>query len=83
VLCCAVQDPEADSPSLAQEVWGLPFSSPLGLAAGFDKEGRAVGGMLDLGFAFVEVGSVTPLPQQGNPRPRLFRLGEDQAVIVS
>ena len=54
----------------------------MGLAAGFDKEGKAIGGMLDLGFAFVEVGSITPIAQPGNPKPRLFRLEEDCAVIV-
>ncbi|CAM9533394.1 unnamed protein product, partial [Ectocarpus fasciculatus] len=75
------QDSDLEDPVLGQTVWGMRFSSPLGLAAGFDKDGRAVGGMLDLGFSFVEVGSVTPLPQPGNPRPRLFRLEADDAVI--
>ena len=72
-----------DNLLLTQVIWGLNFSSPVGLAAGFDKDGCAIGAMLDLGFAFVEVGSVTPLPQTGNPRPRMFRLVEDQGVIVS
>eukprot|EP00604_Paraphysomonas_vestita_P003931 CAMPEP_0174823888 /NCGR_PEP_ID=MMETSP1107-20130205/28438_1 /TAXON_ID=36770 /ORGANISM="Paraphysomonas vestita, Strain GFlagA" /LENGTH=336 /DNA_ID=CAMNT_0016048295 /DNA_START=266 /DNA_END=1272 /DNA_ORIENTATION=+ len=60
---------------------GLSFSNPIGLAAGFDKNGIAIGGLLDLGFSFVEVGSVTPKEQPGNPKPRVFRLSEDNAVI--
>jgi len=62
-------------------VFGLPFPNPIGLAAGFDKHGEAVDGMLKAGFGFVEIGSVTPLPQQGNAKPRVFRLMEDKAVI--
>ena len=62
-------------------LWGKQFSNPVGLAAGFDKDGVAVDGMLKTGFGFVEVGSVTPKPQPGNPKPRLFRLVEDQGVI--
>ena len=62
-------------------VWGKRFSNPLGLAAGVDKHGEAFQGMLELGFGFVEVGSVTPEPQPGNPRPRVFRLQQDRAVI--
>jgi dihydroorotate dehydrogenase len=61
--------------------FGLSFPSPLGLAAGFDKNAEVPGAMLGLGFGFVEVGTVTPRPQSGNPRPRLFRLAEDQGVI--
>ncbi len=53
----------------------------MGLAAGFDKQGEAVDGLLKMGFGFVEVGSVTPLPQDGNPKPRVFRLKQDKAVI--
>ena len=60
---------------------GSRFPNPVGLAAGFDKNAEAVDAALALGFGFVEVGSVTPLPQPGNPRPRLFRLAEDEAVI--
>lgn len=60
---------------------GRRFQNPVGLAAGFDKHGEAVDGLYRLGFGFVEVGSVTPQPQDGNPRPRVFRLPEDQAVI--
>ena len=67
--------------SLETEVAGLRFPSPVGLAAGFDKDGEVPDAMLSLGFGFVEVGTVTPRPQQGNPRPRLFRLAEDEAVI--
>jgi len=59
----------------------LVFPNPVGLAAGFDKDGVAIKGMMELGFGFVEIGSVTPLPQPGNPKPRMFRLTEDRAVI--
>lgn len=72
---------EADDPALAVELWGRRFANPVGLAAGFDKDARAPVQALALGFGFVEVGSVTPRPQAGNPRPRLFRLTEDRAVI--
>jgi dihydroorotate dehydrogenase len=67
--------------SLKTTVAGLTFPSPVGLAAGFDKDGEVACEMLSLGFGFVEVGTVTPLPQQGNARPRLFRLARDKAVI--
>ena len=67
--------------SLATNVAGLRFPSPVGLAAGFDKDGEVPDAMLSLGFGFVEVGTLTPRPQQGNPTPRLFRLAEDEAVI--
>jgi len=67
--------------SLASEVAGLRFPSPVGLAAGFDKDAEVPDALLSLGFGFVEVGTLTPRPQDGNPRPRLFRLVEDQAVI--
>ena len=63
------------------EVAGLTFPNPLGMAAGFDKDGEAPDALLGRGFGFVEVGSITPRPQAGNPRPRLFRLAEDGAVI--
>ena len=72
---------EADDPLLATRVWNLSFANPIGLAAGFDKDADVMDAMLALGFGFVEAGSVTPLPQPGNPKPRLFRLTEDQAVI--
>jgi dihydroorotate dehydrogenase len=71
----------ADDSRLATEALGLSFSNPLGLAAGFDKDGEVPDAMLKLGFGFVECGTVTPRPQAGNPRPRLFRLREDAAVI--
>jgi dihydroorotate dehydrogenase len=71
----------ADDPILATRVWGRDFANPLGLAAGFDKNGEAPDALLRLGFGHVEIGSVTPQPQPGNPLPRLFRLTEDRAVI--
>jgi dihydroorotate dehydrogenase len=70
-----------DDPILATRVCGLEFPNPVGLAAGFDKDARVPDAMLSFGFGFVEVGSVTPRAQLGNPRPRLFRLVEDRAVI--
>ena len=77
----AVGRAEPDDPVLAVELWGRRFANPIGLAAGFDKDARAPVQALRLGFGFVEIGSVTPRPQPGNPRPRLFRLSEDRAVI--
>lgn len=74
-------DRAADDPVLATEVFGCRFRNPVGLAAGFDKDAVAVLPLMLLGFGFVEVGTVTPRPQPGNPKPRLFRLEEDQAVI--
>jgi dihydroorotate dehydrogenase len=70
-----------DDPRLAIRTLGLTFPNPVGLAAGFDKDGEAIAGCLGLGFGFVEAGGVTPLPQSGNARPRLFRLDGDEAVI--
>jgi dihydroorotate dehydrogenase len=70
-----------DDPILEQCLWGLRFANPVGLAAGFDKHAEVPDALLDQGFSFVEIGGVTPLPQPGNPRPRLFRLTEDEAVI--
>jgi dihydroorotate dehydrogenase len=73
---------EISSPSnLAISCFGLNFQNPLGLAAGFDKNAEVPDAMLAMGFGFVEVGTVTPRPQEGNSRPRLFRLSEDRAVI--
>ena len=69
------------APSLHTTVAGLNFPNPVGLAAGFDKDAEVPDAMLGLGFGFVEVGTVTPKPQAGNPKPRLFRLEEDRAVI--
>ena len=67
--------------ALTTQCLGLDFPNPLGLAAGFDKNAEVPDAMLDQGFGFVEIGTVTPRPQAGNPRPRLFRLTEDEAVI--
>lgn len=66
---------------LERSVMGLPFNNPVGLAAGFDKDGKHIAGLACLGFGFIEVGTVTPQPQAGNPRPRLFRLPADRALI--
>jgi dihydroorotate dehydrogenase len=73
--------PFADPPALAVEACGLKFPNPLGVAAGLDKDGLVFAPLLRLGFGFAEVGTVTPRPQPGNPRPRLFRLEADEAVI--
>jgi dihydroorotate dehydrogenase len=70
-----------DHPALAMQVFGRRFGNPIGLAAGFDKNAEATPALMRMGFGFVETGSVTPLPQPGNPRPRIFRLTEDRAVI--
>ncbi|XP_016919377.1 dihydroorotate dehydrogenase (quinone) [Apis cerana] len=70
-----------DPTSLAIDVWDLKFKNPVGMAAGFDKQGEAIEGLHKIGFSFVEIGSVTPKPQEGNSKPRLFRLLEDNAVI--
>jgi dihydroorotate dehydrogenase len=73
--------PAKDDKRLAMRVFGLNFSNPIGIAAGFDKNAEIPDALLRAGFGFVEVGTITPLPQRGNPRPRLFRLDADQAVI--
>ena len=73
--------PPPDDPVLEVNLWGLTFANPVGLAAGFDKNAEVVGPALKLGCGFMEVGGVTPKPQAGNPKPRLFRLEADQAVI--
>ncbi len=67
--------------NLAKEVFGINFKNPVGLAAGFDKNAEYVAAMSNLGFGFIEVGTVTPLPQPGNDKPRMFRLPKDQALI--
>jgi len=77
----AGRDAGTDDAVLATECLGLRFRNPVGLAAGFDKDAVAVLPLMRLGFGFVEAGTVTPRPQPGNPRPRLFRLAEDAAVI--
>ncbi|UAB79589.1 quinone-dependent dihydroorotate dehydrogenase [Erythrobacter sp. SCSIO 43205] len=72
---------DATNSMLQTEVAGLTFPNPVGVAAGFDKDAEVPDALLALGFGFTEVGSITPRPQAGNPKPRLFRLTEDQAVI--
>lgn len=71
----------ACDPALEQTLWNLRFPNPIGLAAGFDKNAEVIGPAFHLGFGFVEVGTVTPKPQSGNPKPRIFRCPEHQAVI--
>lgn len=76
--------PRRDAPdpvSLGVRLWGLDFPNPLGIAAGFDKDARVPDAVLDMGLGFAEVGTVTPQPQEGNPRPRVFRLISDRALI--
>ncbi|KAL7749858.1 Dihydroorotate dehydrogenase (quinone), mitochondrial [Sorochytrium milnesiophthora] len=75
------KDRQADDPALQVEIWGKKISNPVGLAAGFDKHAEAIDGMFDVGFGTVEIGSVTPKPQPGNAKPRMFRLYEDKACI--
>jgi dihydroorotate dehydrogenase len=77
----APRPPAVSDARLRCEIWGLPLANPLGLAAGFDKNAEVADAMLGLGFGLVEVGTVTPRPQPGNPRPRMFRLPSDGAVI--
>ena len=78
---CLWPSPPPSSPALAVMLWGRRFPSPLGLAAGFDKDARRLNGPALLGLGFGEVGTVTPRPQPGNPKPRLFRLHRDRALI--
>ncbi len=70
-----------DDPRLAVSTLGLEFPNPVGMAAGFDKDAEVPDALLRMGFGFVEIGTITPKPQPGNPKPRMFRLPEDQAVI--
>src|SRR5581483_6079683 len=72
---------QPDPPELAVAPWGVSFSNPIGLAAGMDKDARAVGAWQALGFGFAELGTITPRPQPGNPRPRIWRLPEHRALI--
>jgi dihydroorotate dehydrogenase len=72
---------EPDPPSLGQTLWGRDFPNPVGIAAGFDKDAKVSDALLRLGFGFAETGTVTPNPQPGNPKPRIFRLYEDEAAI--
>ncbi|ADH87402.1 dihydroorotate dehydrogenase [Ancylobacter novellus DSM 506] len=81
LACLPPRAPEPDDARLKVEAFGLRFPNPVGLAAGFDKEAEVPDAMLGAGFGFVEVGTITPRPQSGNPRPRNFRLTEDRAVI--
>jgi dihydroorotate dehydrogenase len=71
----------ADDSRLAQTICGLNFANPIGIAAGFDKDARVPGALIAMGFGFAEIGTVTPRPQAGNPRPRVFRLIRERAVI--
>ncbi|KAI8351638.1 Dihydroorotate dehydrogenase-domain-containing protein [Mortierella sp. GBAus27b] len=75
------RDTQEDDPSLEVKLWNKTFSNPVGMAAGFDKHAEAIDGLFNLGFGYVEIGSVTPLPQDGNPQPRMFRLPDDKCVI--
>jgi dihydroorotate dehydrogenase len=70
-----------EHPNLEKELWGLKFKNPIGLAAGFDKDAKLIDEMSMLGFGFIEIGTLTPEPQEGNPQPRLFRLPQDEALI--
>lgn len=70
-----------DNTALEKEVFGIKFPNPIGLAAGFDKDGRHYSAMSALGFGFIEIGTVTPVGQKGNPQPRLFRLTDDKGLI--
>lgn len=72
---------EGQHPSLKTTLWGKTFENPLGIAAGFDKDAEVTGALFDMGFGFVETGTVTPLPQPGNPRPRIFRDVNSSSVI--
>lgn len=72
---------DIDDPVLEVDVFGKKLSNPIGMAAGFDKHGEVIDPLFNLGFGYVEIGSITPLPQPGNPTPRFFRLGQDDAVI--
>nr|CAG4637134.1 EOG090X08P9 [Ceriodaphnia reticulata]SVE73024.1 EOG090X08P9 [Ceriodaphnia reticulata] len=79
--CLIRKQLKPDPESLATKLWGLNFSNPVGLAAGFDKQAEAIQGLHRTGFGFVEIGSVTPEPQEGNTSPRVFRLNEDAGLI--
>jgi len=72
---------EPDDPRLAVDIWGHRLPNPIGIAAGFDKNGRVPDVLVRIGFGFAEIGTVTPLPQVGNPKPRVFRLIRDRALI--
>ena len=74
---------EVHASELQSEVAGLRFDNPVGLAAGWDKSGRALRMLDGLGFGFVEIGSISARPSEGNPKPRLFRLPQDRAIVVN
>ena len=77
-MSCLIASRPADDP---RDVMGLTFPNPVGLAAGLDKNGDCIDGLAALGFGFIEIGTITPLPQSGNPKPRLFRLPDANAII--
>nr|SVE86211.1 EOG090X08P9 [Daphnia similis]SVE86839.1 EOG090X08P9 [Daphnia similis]SVE87465.1 EOG090X08P9 [Daphnia similis]SVE88093.1 EOG090X08P9 [Daphnia similis] len=79
--CLIKKQLKPDAESLSTRLWNINFSNPVGLAAGFDKQAEGMQGLHRTGFGFVEIGSVTPKPQEGNPKPRVFRLEEDNAII--
>ena len=70
-----------NDPRLERELFGLKFKNPVGLAAGFDKDAKLYNELSDFGFGFIEIGTLTPKPQDGNPKKRLFRLRKDQAIV--
>jgi dihydroorotate dehydrogenase len=70
-----------ENPNLSKEVFGLKFRNPVGLAAGFDKDAKLIHELAELGFGFIEIGTLTPRPQSGNPKPRLFRIPDDEGLI--
>ena len=72
---------KVESPKLARKLFGLTFENPVGIAAGFDKNATHISEFEKFGFGFIEIGTVTPKPQHGNPKKRLFRLKEDAAII--
>nr|CAG4651101.1 EOG090X08P9 [Simocephalus serrulatus]SVE94326.1 EOG090X08P9 [Simocephalus serrulatus] len=79
--CLIRKQAKPDSETLTTKLWGLNFKNPIGMAAGFDKQAEAMQGLYRTGFGFVEIGSVTPEAQEGNQKPRVFRLTEDDAII--
>ena len=72
---------QVNDPGLEKEIFGLKFKNPVGLAAGFDKDANMIDILDTFGFGFIEIGTATPKPQEGNPKPRMFRLKEDEALI--
>ena len=74
---------QLNNDKLKKEVFGISFDNPVGLAAGFDKDAEIFDGLSSFGFGFVEIGTVTPLAQQGNPKPRSFRLTKEKGIIIT